>query len=313
MTTLGATSCAAMLTDATGVLIGSSCVGRPHESLMPVATRVGVDLSEAAVGTTAPGVVARPGKPVSVLAGEHCFDSIRQMHCAAAPIRDIHGQVAGVLDLSSECIPFAFDAGALVGLFAGALENRLLVAQSSEHLVIRFQVVPELVDSALVGLVGVGTDGRIAWANGVARSLLGTSKPDATDEAFGLEWGRLAALPDTGAAPLALPSGLQVWARAGMRAADGHRGLVAASCRAGQAVPTGAATEVTDAAHTTPHDAPAGVAPRRLREADLDHIRKTLQACQGNVSTTARRLGVSRGIVYRRLREAGTTALAAAP
>jgi hypothetical protein len=32
--------CAAMLIDASGVLIGSSCVGRSHEALMPVATRL---------------------------------------------------------------------------------------------------------------------------------------------------------------------------------------------------------------------------------------------------------------------------------
>lgn len=61
---LRTTSCAAMLTDATGVLIGSSCVGRAHEQLMPVATRLGVNLSEDAVGTTAPGVAARTGKAV---------------------------------------------------------------------------------------------------------------------------------------------------------------------------------------------------------------------------------------------------------
>jgi sigma-54 dependent transcriptional regulator, acetoin dehydrogenase operon transcriptional activator AcoR len=66
---LGNTSCAAMLTDASGVLIAASCVGRAHEQLMPVATRLGVNLSEEAVGTTAPGVAARTGKAVCVLGG----------------------------------------------------------------------------------------------------------------------------------------------------------------------------------------------------------------------------------------------------
>lgn len=66
---LSASNCTAMLTDATGVLIGATCVGRSHEELMPVATRLGVNLSEDAVGTTAPGVVARTGKAVSVQGG----------------------------------------------------------------------------------------------------------------------------------------------------------------------------------------------------------------------------------------------------
>ncbi|MBL0094351.1 MAG: Fis family transcriptional regulator [Piscinibacter sp.] len=223
---LSATSCAAMLTDATGVLIGSSCVGRSHEELMPVATRLGVNLSEDAVGTTAPGVAARTGKAVCVLGGEHFFDSVRSMHCAAAPIHDNRGQLAGVFDLSSERIPFAFDAASVAGLYAGAIENRLLIAQSTEHLVIRFQVAPELLDSAMVGLIGIDALGRRAWENRVAQSLLGAShqaKPQAgrdQDPEADLAWPKLVALPVDGAAALTLPNGLQVWA--GPRCAPGR-------------------------------------------------------------------------------------------
>jgi transcriptional regulator of acetoin/glycerol metabolism len=64
---LGATPCSAILTDATGVLIGATPTGRPDLKVMPVAHRVGVNLSEDLVGTTAPGLVARTGKQVSVL------------------------------------------------------------------------------------------------------------------------------------------------------------------------------------------------------------------------------------------------------
>lgn len=174
-TVLSATSCAWILTDASGVLIGSSCVGRSHETLMPVATRLGVNLSEDAVGTTAPGVAARTGRPICVLGGEHFFDSVNGMHCAAAPIRDIRGRVAGVLDLSSERIPFGFDAAAVAGVFAGAIENRLLVAQSTGHLVIRFQIAADLLDTVMVGLIGIDADGRIAWENAAARGMLGGS------------------------------------------------------------------------------------------------------------------------------------------
>jgi len=252
------TSCTAMLTDATGVLIGSICVGRSHEVLMPVATRLGVNLSEDAVGTTAPGVAARTGKPVCVMGGEHFFDSVKEMHCTAAPIRDIRGRLTGVLDVSSEHIPFAFDAAAIVGVFAGAIENRLLVAQSTEHLVIRFQVDAELLDSAMVGLVGIDVDGRLAWENGVARSLLGglllpQHHPErAPAEWFGLAWAQLAALPASGAAPLALPNGLRVWARAEMQAPDGRRGLVVGASPQATASVSAPATDAHDVLPTVP-------------------------------------------------------------
>jgi sigma-54 dependent transcriptional regulator, acetoin dehydrogenase operon transcriptional activator AcoR len=305
---LSATACAAMLTDATGVLIGASCVGRSHEELMPVATRLGVNLSEDAVGTTAPGVAARTGKAVCVMGGEHFFDSVKDMHCAAAPIRDIHGRLAGVLDLSSERIPFEFDAAAVVGLYAGAIENRLMVAQSTQHLVIRFQVAPELLDSALVGLVGVDARGLQAWENGVARSLLGTlnhpGQPGTRtpEERLGLPLDQLASLPSTGAAPLTLPNGLRVWARAEMRARDGLRGLVSAS-REPHAAP--ADLPAPQAALAAPCPAAMPLPRQRLRESDLDLIQKTLLAHGGNVSDAAKQLGVSRGLIYRRLRAAG--------
>jgi transcriptional regulator of acetoin/glycerol metabolism len=307
---LSTSNCTAMLTDATGVLIGATCVGRSHEELMPVATRLGVNLSEDAVGTTAPGVVARTGKAVCVQGGEHFFDSVKEMHCAAAPIRDIRGQLAGVLDLSSERIPFAFDAAAVAGLYAGSIENRLLVAQSTEHLVVRFQVAHDLLDSAMAALIGIGVDGRIAWENGVARSLLGGRSPAlaqierTAEPSFGLPWEQLVALPAAGAAPLALPNGLQVWARAEMRAPDGRRGLVAgASLPAVTVAPAPLPEPEPESEPDTALPAPEPHPPKRLRESDLELIQATLQACAGNVSDAAKRLGVSRGLIYRRLRD----------
>lgn len=311
---LGATSCAAMLTDATGVLIGATCAGRSHERLMPVATRIGVNLSEEAVGTTAPGVVARTGQAVSVLGAEHFFENVKAMQCAASPIRDVHGRIAGVLDISSEAIPFNFDAAAVVSVYAGALENRLLVAQSHEHLVIRFQVAASLLDSPVVALLGIDALGRLAWRNGVAARLLGLPEladPGQTPSAetvLGARLPQLASLPLTGAAPLRLPNGLAVWARSEMRAADGWRHLVPAAIGEAPAAtaspaddgasPSGATTQAVTA------DVQEAIAPdsTSLRDADLDLIERTLDECGGNVSKAARRLRVSRGLIYRRLR-----------
>ncbi|MEY2859959.1 MAG: hypothetical protein RL392_417, partial [Pseudomonadota bacterium] len=95
---LGATNCGAMLTDPSGVLIGATSSRRAHEKITPIAHRIGVNFAEEAVGTTAPGIVARTGKQVCVQGAEHYFESVSFMHCAAAPVRDIHGNLAGVLD-----------------------------------------------------------------------------------------------------------------------------------------------------------------------------------------------------------------------
>ena len=334
--TLGATACAAMLTDPTGVVVGARCAGRAHEALMPVAARVGVNLSEDAVGTTAPGVVARTGKALVVLGADHFFDNVKAMHCAAAPIRDVTGAVAGVLDLSSEAIPFGFDALTLALVYASEIENRLLVAQSNDHLVVRFQVSPELLDAASVGLVGVDAHGRLAWHNGVARSLLGLPASPGQravdlEGSFGLAPSRLAALPSQGATLLALPNGLQVWARAEWRSADGaHRGVTGA--RSSAAKTRGSAAHEIPATARVPQlaqgaaeapqpsqvaggsagSATAAVQPlasgmppagMTMRAFDRELVARALQASQGNVSQAARSLGVSRNFIYRRLKD----------
>lgn len=312
---LGTTSCAAMLTDGSGVLIAATCVGRAHERLMPIATRPGVNLSEEAVGTTAPGVAARTGQAVVVYAAEHFFDEVKGMHCAAAPIRDIHGRLAGLLDISSEALPFRFDAASVVGLYAGAIENRLLVAQSREHLVLRLQIDPSLLDSPAAGLVGIDTHGRLAWRNGAAARLLGMPTPEGVasdtgvEEALGASLAQLIGLCGQGDAALHLPNGLMVWARAWMQAADGRGGVHAQGApRQPQAGLTPQLAPQLRSA-SAPPSAPPQVEPQppvqapRLRDADRSLIERTLQACGGNVSVAAKTLGVSRGLIYRRMRE----------
>lgn len=304
---LGSTNCAAMLTDAKGVLIGAACAGRAHERLMPIATRLGVDLSEAAVGTTAPGVVARTGRPVCVFGAEHYFDGVKAMSCAASPIRDIHGQVAGVLDISCEYMAFSFDAAAVVNWFACAIENTLLVAQSRAHLVVRLQLAPSMLDSAVVGLVGVDSAGRVAWCNGVASRLLGlpdgakAGEAEAVESTLGVGGAELAALPGDGAAALRLGSGLQIWARADMQAPDGHRQLVnlgGALDHAGNDLPD---PSLPDSEEATALALPEDGATPSLHDRERTLVEITVQECGGNISAAARKLRVSRNLIYRQL------------
>jgi transcriptional regulator of acetoin/glycerol metabolism len=194
-----------------------------------------------------------------------------------------------------------------VGLFAGAIENRLLVAQAKEHLVVYLQVAPSLLDSPLVGIVGVDGTGRVAWSNGVASRLLGldssqlVANPPPVEAALGLGVGALASLPTHGSAVMKLPSGLTVWVRATMQACDGRRELFSL-CPVGPstAVPASLTTEPSVSGAEGSVDTTVSSS---LRELDRDLIAQTLQACRGNVSRAAKQLHVSRGLIYRRLRE----------
>lgn len=286
---LGGTGCRLLLADAEGMIVrlSQAPTGGPTAAVLPDLARLGVNVSESLLGTNAPGVVLRTGQACSVSGPEHFFDQVAAIHCAAAPIRDTQGRIAGVLDLSIEDRCFGFDALPLVGMYASAIENRLLRAQSVEHLVVEFQASPDVLGTPLAGLIGVAPDGRVAWMNGMAARLLGAQAPQpASSEALlGLA---MAALLDhsrrSELALLRLPNGLNVWMRVQLQARDGLRGVFAA------------AVAPPAAAEPAPMPAPSlSVASREL-------IAKTVQDCGGNISEAARRLGVSRGRVYRQVR-----------
>lgn len=306
--TLAGTSGTAILTDAQGVVVGTTfCSARPQEVMMPLGARVGVNLAEEAVGTTAPGITARTGQASVVQGCEHFFSPVQVMYCAAAPIHDVHGRLAGVLDLSSEHLPFNFDAASVVGLYATAIENRLLRAQASEHLVLQMQVSPDVLDTPMAGLVGITSSGRIAWLNGAAGRLLGVAAPQRgtpeldCEQLLGQTCARLAALTQAGGpSPLQLPNGLMVWVRASLHMRHGAARMhVVATTTPREPVAVEAPATSATPAPATP--APAGT----LRELDRHLVARTVEGCGGNVSKAARQLGVSRGLVYRHLQRTG--------
>ena len=318
---LKGTQCRVLLTDASGVIVHVTHGARePEQTTLNVASRVGVNLAEGHIGTTAPGIVVHTGLASTVLGCEHFYDLFQGMRCAAAPIRDVQGRLVGVLDLSTESRGFGFDAASVVGVFATSIENRLLQAQSDRHLVLHFQAAPALLGTPMEGLAGVSTDGEVVWLNATGHRLLGRSPAQpqgSVDELLGVNMRQLLALCGAQAAQLLqLPSGLGIWVRASLRGGDGvdfshavclqsREGLAAvpASAEAPAACPlVGEASLAAAQAPPVPGaDDSAGKVASSLAEAQHGLIDSTLKANHGNVAKTARQLGVSRGLLYRHL------------
>lgn len=281
---LAGTGCTLILTDRQGVVLrGATATGEARTPL-ELGARVGVCFAEQHLGSTAPSVAARSGLACTVSGGEHFFGALETVHCAAAPIRNRDGAVAAVLDVSIEGRPFGFDAFSLVRLYATAIENRYVAAQARERLLLRFQLDPLLLGTAMEGLAVVDEDGTVSWLNAAARSLL--EPPGAApgwrhvEPLFGLGLAQLlAAAGASGPVAHRLPSGLGVW----LAVREPH----------GRA--------------NTPQEPAVEAAPPTPPSPSLDdvhrrHIEQTLTDCGGNIAAAARRLGVSRGLLYRRLR-----------
>ena len=271
------TGCRVVLTDDRGIMLRATpAAGGRGAAVLDVGTRVGVELNEALSGSTAPGVSALTGQGCTVLGGEHFFGALEQVHCVAAPIRNREGVVAAILDLSIEGRPFDFDAFAVVRMFAASVENRLVSAQAWDHLVLRFQLAPSLLGTPMEGMAIVDGQGRIVWLNAAGRTLLeDPRRPRASWDAeavFGLPLAPLearchSAVPQ----PHRLAGGLGLWL------------VVSAPGRRPRAVAHAAASA-------------------SLGDVSRQHIEETLKLCRGNIAAAARRLGVSRGLLYRRLR-----------
>lgn len=299
-TLLAGTGCKTVLTDREGVVVRSTPAGGGAGELLDTLGRVGVYLGEPNFGSTAPGISVSVAQDCTVSGGEHFFGVLQHLYCAAAPVRDREGRVAGVLDVSVDGAPFGFDALAVVRMAAAGIENRLLAVQSAGDMLLRFQASPALLGTPLEGLAAVAADGRVAGLNAAGARLLaqpGASPGSDVEALFGLDLNALQRL--LGARqprPHRLPNGLQLWLRAlppgrpppgaGMVAVDGP----------------GPAT-------ARPAAPAAAASASALRALSDQLVHDTLQRCHGNVSKAARLLGVSRGLLYRRLRGgAGGTA-----
>ncbi|MFT4195237.1 helix-turn-helix domain-containing protein [Ottowia sp.] len=298
-----------LLTDGEGVILYLSPVPTSVPQLPSRhAGRLGSNISERASGTTAPGIVAATGQACTVSGGEHYFDDLHLLQCAAAPIRDVTGRTVGVLDLTALARPFDFDAGRMVAMHAATIENALLQAQSREHLILRFQISPDLLDTPLQGLAGIAADGTVAWLNDAGARLVGrwprADGPHDVESLFGHDLPSLLHLsrrPDAQCLPLA--NGLRAWTQARVQAPDGLEPRLASNWL--PAPPAdGEPSASVQTANTPPAEpAPAAAPHVTLRDHNRKLIEETLAAHEGNVSQAARQLRISRGTLYRRMRE----------
>lgn len=314
---LGSAHCSAILTDATGVLIGATPANHMEQRIIPIAHRIGVNLSEAYVGTTAPGIVARTGKPASVWGAEHFNDAVSTMYCTAAPIHNIQGQLAGILDISSEGIPFKFDPSSVVGLYAASIENRLLMAQSTDLLIVKFQFLPAIIDTPMVGMIGFDLAGQLTWLNSVASQLLSLSvvpeerPPCTVNDIFEAGFDQLASQVGHGFHAQQLRNGLQVFTTCTLQKQGGPIHPARHEAPPTVSTPTAMVTDIVPHSPSSarPVDMADGYLPASsLKQADADLIRKCLTEFKGNVSQVAKQLQVSRGLIYRRLQELGIDA-----
>lgn len=266
----------AVLTDADGVVINAQGAALEHDLRARQLARIGVDLSEQAVGTTAIGAVLHERRSVWLHQGEHFFKDNAIFSCAGAPLFGPTGDCIGMLDLTGIETPERRELRHLVSRSARQIENSLALA-TPHALAVRFNWPGESLGHEGDGLLLLDGHGRVVGANSPARQMLGHE--------LNTSWSPVLHASDIWALPfehlfdmanLAEPRTLPTW--------NGlHLNVV---CRQ-------PGRQVTIEEERTPlHTFKDAVIKRAVEEA------------KGNVTLAAKRLGIGRATVYRRLRAA---------
>lgn len=275
-----------LLTNAQGVVVD---VHGPIDPQQPAATtiaRVGVDLSERHVGTTAIGAALNELQPVWLHQGEHFFDQNAVYSCAGAPLIGPEGQCVGMLDLTGVEVPERPELRHLVTRAARHIENAL-VLQSPWYILLRLNwpgaPMPEGPAADAEGLLCLDAEGTVLACNPSGRQMLPRPllRPGSrlhADDLFALPWGMLVDHARRQAPPLDVPlwSGLRLQALARLRS-----------------VTPRAAPPARHEGNTAP--------ARPLRDLETALIRQAVDEARGNVAEAAQRLGISRATVYRKL------------
>lgn len=269
----------AILTNADGVVV-DACGAIDHsDPRAHLITRVGTDLSERSIGTTAIGTTLSELQPVWLHRGEHFFEVTSVYSCAGAPLFGPDGACVGMLDVTGVDAQERPELKHLVMQSASKIENALVRAQP-HALLLRLNWPGNAFGSDADGMLCLDFEGWITGANPVARQMVpGLAAPGQApvhvSEVFGTPFEPLfdAAKRPGHLIELPLWSGLRLQAQAITRA---------------------------DEAHTLQTSASAAPA-RALREVEAAMIRKAVDEARGNVGQAARTLGISRATLYRKL------------
>ncbi|NEW90955.1 sigma-54-dependent Fis family transcriptional regulator [Rhodopseudomonas sp. BR0M22] len=148
-----------ILTDAAGVVLDMIGDGAFAGRAAQVALRPGVSWSEADTGTNAIGTALVERQPIAVHGAEHFFERHRILACAAAPLIDPRGRVAGALDMTGPAAIRHVHALGLMRLAAEQIEHRFFSEGFERCTMLRLHT-----DRALLG---TPREGVLAFADGI--------------------------------------------------------------------------------------------------------------------------------------------------
>ena len=268
----------AIVTNRDGVVVSAAGAIDKTDRRAQLISRVGANLSESAVGTTAIGATLAQQQTTWLHRGEHFFDDTQCYSCAGAPIIGPQGECVGMLDVTGIDVPERPELTHLVASSARSIENALVLA-TPHVLVLHLYWPGQHGGKDTEGLMCLDADGTVRALNPAARRMLGSDAQPHTvmhaEHVFACNWTQFFDEQSRSSAwVVPLWSGLQVCVRSSL---------------AGRLAPKSGLRSL------------AASLAQPLKEHETALIRQTVQDKRGNVAAAAKALGISRATVYRKL------------
>ncbi|MBD7924209.1 sigma-54-dependent Fis family transcriptional regulator [Xanthomonas bonasiae] len=172
-----ATGSIVLLTDEAGWILDAE--GSPGflDKAGRVALMPGACWSETQVGTNAIGTAIVESRSVEVRGGEHYFAPHQILSCAAVPIFDPYGQLAGVLDISGDASVQHMHALGLARMAVASIEHRYFDDGIADCELLRVHHDAALLGTAREGLLAF-RNGKLVAANQAGLRLFGLERHD---------------------------------------------------------------------------------------------------------------------------------------
>ncbi len=163
----------ALLTDGEGCILNAIGDEKILSEAFDLKMFPGAYMNEESIGTNAMAIVVKTEEPVQLSGKDHYIKAYHKWTCSGAPIKDNHGNLIGVLDLTGYTDTVHPHTLGMVIAASNAIEEMIKVKEFNRLQNMTNKHIKTIFNSMPVAIVTSDTDGNIKIYNKKALALLG--------------------------------------------------------------------------------------------------------------------------------------------
>jgi PAS domain S-box-containing protein len=162
-----------LLTDGEGCILNAigeeDILGEAFEMKMVP----GAFMDEENIGTNAMSMILTERKPIQISGKEHYIKAYHKWNCSAAPVKNIYGNIVGVINLTGYIENVHPHTLGMVVSAANAIEEMLKVKQYNNIFTLTSNHMKNIFDKIPIGIITTDIDGKIRTVNKKVLKMFG--------------------------------------------------------------------------------------------------------------------------------------------